>query len=139
MNANTSMLRHAKPSPASPRRAGSRLALVSALAAALALAGCAGTSPAYHRYVMQGQVLSLDGDALVVCIGDRDGAQVGQELTVIRHIARTGGAPKAVVSGFRREQVGTARIAEVFDEHYARAQVLSGRLKVNDVVELARR
>lgn len=139
MNANASMLRHAKPSPASPRRAGSRVALVSALVAALALAGCAGTSPAYHRYVMQGQVLSLDGDTLVVCIGDRDGAQVGQELTVIRHVAKTGGAPKAVASGYRREQVGTARIAEVFDDHYARAQVLSGRLKVNDVVELARR
>lgn len=139
MNANTSILRHAKPSPASPHHPGPRLALAAVLAAALALTGCAGTSPTYHRYLMQGQVLSLDGDAMVVCIGDRDGAQVGQELTVIRHVAKTGGPPKAVASGFRREQVGTARIAEVFDEHYARAQVLSGRLKVNDVVELANR
>jgi hypothetical protein len=113
--------------------------LAAALAVAVALAGCASTSPTYHRYMMQGQVLSLDGDALVVCIGDRDGAEVGQVLTVIRHVPKTGGAPKAVASGFRREQVGTARIAEVFDEHYARAQVLSGRLEVNDMVELARR
>jgi len=113
-----------------------RLALGIVLAGLLSLAGCAGTSPAYHRYVMQGQVLSMEGDSLVVCIGERDGAQVGQELTVVRHVRKTGGAPKATVAGFRREPVGTARIAEVFDEHYARAQILKGRPQVNDVVEL---
>ena len=124
------------PSP-SARRMQSRLALGAALAGLL-LAGCASTSPAYHRYLMQGQVLSVEGDSLVVCIGERDGAQVGQDLAVVRHV-RQPGTPKAAGPDFRREPIGTARIAEVFDEHYARAQVLNGNPQINDVVELDRK
>lgn len=115
----------------------SGLALGAALAALL-LAGCASTSPAYHQYLMQGQILSVEGDSLVVCIGERDGARVGQELAVVRHVRRPG-ASKVVRPDFRREPIGKARIAEVFDEHYARAQVLNGNPQINDMVELDRK
>lgn len=111
--------------------------LLLAASSALLLAACAGTSPAYHRYVMKGQVLSVQDDSLTVCIGTPDGAEVGQELDLVRHV-RKHGSPKAAGSGFRLETVGRVRIAMVFDEHYAKAQVLKGRPRVHDLVELDR-
>ena len=106
--------------------------------ATLLLSGCATSSPAYHSYVMQGQVLSIDGANLSVCVGERDGAKVGQVLDVVRHIPRTS-SPKATTPAFRREDVGTVRIVTLFDEHYATAVVVSGQPQVNDTVEFERR
>jgi hypothetical protein len=108
-----------------------------ALVAPLALAACA-SSPTYHRVVMQGQVLGVSNDSLTVCIGSRDGAEVGQTLDVIRHVPQSP-TPKQAAPGFRRERVGTVRIASIFDEHYAKAAVVDGHPAVNDVVELERR
>jgi hypothetical protein len=109
-----------------------------ALAASLALGGCATDSPAYHRIVMQGQVLSMDGNTLTVCVGDEEGARVGQVLDVVRHVPRTG-APKATGPSYRREPVGSARIDTLFDGHYATAVVVSGQPRINDTVEFERR
>jgi hypothetical protein len=100
----------------------------------LALTACASTSQVNHS-AMRGQVLSLDNDELVICIGERDGAQAGQILQLVRHVPQR--MPKAR-SGFRRESIGQVRIIEVFDEHYANAAVLKGQPRVADVVELAR-
>lgn len=109
--------------------------LLLAASSALLLAACAGTSPAYHRYVMKGQVLSVQDDSLTVCIGTPDGAEVGQELALLRNM-RTHGSIKAAGPAFRREPIGRVRIAMVFDEHYAKAQILKGRPRVDDIVEL---
>lgn len=87
-----------------------------------------------HTTVMQGQVLSVDRTDLVLCIGTRDGATVGQVLDVVRHLP-VSRAPKAK-HGFRRETVGKVRIAELFDEHYSRAEIVDGAPRVNDTVEL---
>ncbi len=103
----------------------------------IALSGCATTSPAHHRYMMQGQVLSVDGRTLTVCIGDRDGAQVGQVLDVVRHVQRPS-SPKSSTPIFGREDVGVVRIASILDEHYSTAEVLKGDPKINDAVELER-
>lgn len=108
-----------------------------ALAASLVLGGCATDSAAYHRLVMQGQVLSMDGNTLTVCVGDEEGAKVGQVLDVVRHVPRTG-APKATGPSYRREPVGSARVETLFDGHYATAVVVSGRPQVNDTVEFER-
>jgi hypothetical protein len=107
------------------------------IALVLALSGCATSSPAHHRYVMQGQVLSVAGNRVDVCVGERDGAVVGQVIEVIRHVPRTA-SPKASGPSFRREDVGAVRVVEVFDEHYATAEIVSGRPQVNDSVELHR-
>ncbi|MFA6985762.1 MAG: hypothetical protein WC213_06110 [Arenimonas sp.] len=112
-----------------------RMILGATLLSALLLAGCASTSPAYHQIVMQGQILSVASDTLVVCIGERDGAKVGQELAVVRHVPQPA-ASKAAGPGFRRAPVGQVRITTVFDDHYASARIISGRPQVNDVVEL---
>ena len=101
-------------------------------------AGCASTSPAHHKILMQGQVVSVDGNSIVVCLGEQDGARVGHELPVVRHVHRRA-ASKAPGSGFQRKPIGTARIDAVFDAQYARAQTLTGNLQVNDMVELERK
>jgi hypothetical protein len=89
-----------------------------------------------HSTIMRGHVLEADGSDVVICIGSNDGAVVGQELKVIRHTrAKTG--PKAI-GQFRRSMVGTIRIDEIVDGHYAEATVVSGEAKVLDSVELER-
>lgn len=102
------------------------------LVAATALAGCAGDSAIRHQF-MQGQVLSVDANEIVVCIGKRDGAHDGQVLNVIRHLAEI-----AVVEGapFSRAQVGQVRIVDVYDDHYAHASIVTGEAKTGDMVEL---
>ena len=115
------------------------LALVGALAFSFALPGVASASEGgfRHSVLMRGQVLEKDAETLVVCVGQADGAQVGQVLDVIRHKRRIrhsrAGGPR-----YRRENVGQVRIVELFDDHYAEAEVVSGSPKVNDTVELVR-
>ena len=104
----------------------------------LVISGCATNSPANHKYLMQGQVLSVTGDSLVVCIGEQGGAKVGDELSIVRHVILPSGSGKVPSPGFSREPIGTLRIKSVFDEHYSRADVLSGSPQVNDSVELTR-
>ena len=106
---------------------------------ALALA-CAGTASAEgpglrHEWIMRGQVLDADASGLVVCVGERDGAAVGQELDVVRHVRVAGGSKKAGPR-YKRESVGRVRITGLFDEHYAEATVVTGSPRANDTVEL---
>lgn len=115
----------------------SRRSVIAALGGLL-LAGSVNAGPVYHKLVMQGQVLSVDGNALVVCIGKSDGAEVGQELNLVRHV-RDSASPKAGGPGFRREAIGKVRIAKIFNEHYASAEVVQGSARENDMVELERK
>src|SRR3546814_16146041 len=66
------------------------LALVGALAFSFALPGVASASEGgfRHNVLMRGQVLERGDETLVVCVGQADGAQVGQVLDVIRHKRR---------------------------------------------------
>jgi hypothetical protein len=89
-----------------------------------------------HKYLMRGQVLEVENKSAVVCIGTADGAQVGQEMDVVRH-ERSQIPPKATGPNFQREKVGTVRISRIFDEHYAEAAVLEGDIRPHDMVEAA--
>lgn len=91
-----------------------------------------------HKYLMRGQVLEVEDKSLVLCIGTADGAEVGQELDVVRH-ERSQTPPKAAGPNFRRERVGKVRITRIFDEHYAEANVLEGDVRPHDMVEAAAR
>ena len=120
-----------------PRRWYAALALAALFAFALPGVASASEGGFRHNVLMRGQVLEKQDETLVVCVGQADGAQVGQVLDVIRHKrrirhSRTGG-PR-----YRRENVGQVRIVELFDGHYAEAEVISGSPKVNDTVELVR-
>ena len=98
------------------------------------LSACATNSPTRH-YFMQGQVLSVQEQSVELCVGTAHGAEVGQVLSVYRNEqVRT--APKAAKGGFKRVPMGQVRIIEVFDEHYARAEIVSGEVHANDMAEL---
>lgn len=105
------------------------------LLGAIAVSGCATDSPAYHNYVMQGQVLSVDNNTLTVCVGEHEGARVGQVFDVVRHVPRPS-SPKTTAPTFSRQEIGKVRIASLYDDHYATAVVLDGSPQVNDEVIL---
>ena len=95
-------------------------------------AGCAGSQKAYHGAIMRGTVLEASGkDDVYLCVGSRDGAKVGQELNVYRFKQATGAK-----SRWKRERSGRIKITEIVDEHFARAAVVSGSIKPNEVAEL---
>ena len=97
----------------------------------------AGETSFKHEYMMRGQILEIETGSVVVCIGKKDGAEVGQVLDVVRHV-RTPDHAKNSGPRFRRQEIGTVKITSVFDEHYATAQVVKGSPKLNDTVELER-
>jgi hypothetical protein len=109
-------------------------ALVSLLLLTALLAACASTGAAYHRYVMRGLVVEVADRDVSICIGSRDGAKVGQQLEAFR-IEKHGVGPKGQPT-FERHRTGVVQIAEIFDEHFARATVISGEVKEGNVVEL---
>ena len=114
-----------------------RTLLVTVLATSAALTGCV-EGGIRHGFIMRGQVLDVENGVATVCIGTKDGAKVGQVLEVER-VTRVYGSPKSGASTYSRSEVGQVKISELFDEHYARAKILSGSPSVNDVVELTSR
>jgi hypothetical protein len=84
---------------------------------------------------MRGQILDVNQNTAYLCIGSRDGARAGQEFSVYK-FERIFSNPKMQVPSFKREETGTVKITEIVDEHYAKASILNGDVKVNYVVEL---
>ncbi len=101
----------------------------------LSLSACSSLQGAGHKYLMRGQVVEVSGSEAVVCVGSRDGARVSQELTAYKMVSTNTGSPKTPTR-WVKTKVGTVRIVQVVDEHFATAQVVSGDVQVNNVVEL---
>ncbi len=68
-----------------PRRWYAALAMAALFAFALPGVASASEGGFRHNVLMRGQVLEKQNETLVVCVGQADGAQVGQVLDVIRH------------------------------------------------------
>ncbi len=97
------------------------------------LTACAG-SPIFHKAFMRGQVVGVEGNEVVLCIGSKDGAQVDQTLKVYRIVNEN--ATEEGGDLFKRDYIGEVVIGSIVDEHFARASVNSGDVKLHDVVEL---
>lgn len=102
--------------------------------AAAAATGCASTQ-AYHSTIMRGSILESSAGEVYLCIGTRDGATAGQELTVVEYVKQPLAGPRSGPP-FRRQVTGKVRITEVVDEHFARAKVIGGEAAVGATVEL---
>jgi len=102
---------------------------------AVALSGCVSEN-VRHGWIMRGQVLALDNGVATVCVGTRDGAKVGQVLEVQHVTFQATSNAHAASPTISRSDAGRVKITELFDEHYARAQIVSGNPAVNDVVEV---
>jgi len=103
--------------------------------ALMSLSACSSLQRVGHEYLMSGQVVEVSGNEVVLCIGSGDGAKVSQELTAYKLVPTNAGGPKNATR-WERVKVGSVRVAQVIDEHFAKAQVTSGEVKVHDVVEL---
>ena len=102
----------------------------------IAAAGCATMETVGHKYMMKGQILEVSDGEAYLCIGSAEGAKAGQEFLVYRHLKLPSTGSKQASPSYKREQVGSVKITQVVDEHYARANIISGNIKVNDVAEL---
>ncbi|MBI5593574.1 MAG: hypothetical protein HY881_24240 [Deltaproteobacteria bacterium] len=98
------------------------------------ITSCASVETARHEYIMRGQVLESTRDGIYLCIGSADGAEVGQEFKVYKFERMQDLKP--MQPNYKREETGTVKITEIVDEHYAKAKVLTGEVKVNYLVEL---
>ncbi|HEX8412952.1 MAG TPA: hypothetical protein VF637_03585 [Sphingomicrobium sp.] len=88
-----------------------------------------------HTFFMRGSVVNVDG-GVVVCVGKIDGAQNGQILNVYRNVYRRGRRNDA---SFTRTSIGTVRVGTAVNDHFSNVSVVTGDVKVNDIVELERR
>jgi hypothetical protein len=114
-------------------------AMAVALTAAILFAGCASFRTAHHKYVMRGTILMTTGNEVYLCIGSRDGAQVGQKFDVYKLVAEGANQPgKGGVSGpkFRKDKTGTIKITQIVNEHFARADIIYGTAQKDYVAEL---
>ncbi len=115
-----------------------KFGIVGALLALLLLAatGCASLQTVEHQYIMRGQVLDVTGDMASICIGTQDGAKVGQDLSVYKFVKEGYLTTKNQIPYFKKEKTGVVKIVDIFDEHYSHAKIISGSVKVHDLVEL---
>jgi predicted small secreted protein len=100
-------------------------------------AGCATMQSAGHKYMMKGQILDVSDGVAYLCIGSAEGAKEGQEFPVYRYVRLPYSGAKQATPSYKREEVGAVKITQVVEEHYARADILRGDIKTNDVAELS--
>lgn len=111
---------------------------VAAILACLALlAGCSSMDNVRHEYLMRGQVVEVTGKDAVICVGSKDGASAGQVLSAYRIAPASGGGSAKSPAKWERVSVGSVRISQVIDEHFARAEITAGEVQVNNLVELS--
>lgn len=107
--------------------------------AMVVVSACASIAPGIGRpTVTPGSVTEHQGGQVVFCTGQPGGAIAGQELLVVERTRRPlqPSNPSGAVRAERRT-VGSVRVVELVDGHYARAQVVSGVARRGAVVELA--
>jgi hypothetical protein len=88
----------------------------------------------YHEDLMAGQVVRADANQVVLCIGSEGSAEEGMTFNAF-HITSDGSITGDDFT-YSRTLAGTVVITEIIDRHFARAEVMSGNIQKNDMVEL---
>ena len=96
------------------------------------LTACAG-SQFYHENFMNGQVVDVKSNQVIVCVGNSDGAEIGQLLDVYRVEYEVG--TQEGDDGFRRVYMGELKVDAIVDKHFAKATISKGNVKKHDMVE----
>lgn len=97
------------------------------------LVACA-ANPFFHKNILRGQIVGLNEDEIVICVGSEDGAEQGQALSVYRVVYKQ--ASPEGYGEFSRKYIGEISIVSIIGEHFARASVVSGNISKHDIVEL---
>jgi hypothetical protein len=101
------------------------------------MAGCSKMDSARHEVLMKGQILEVTDNSAYLCIGSKDGAEVGDQFVVYKFTRVANPDSKyAAHPHYEREQVGKIKITEIVDEHMAKANIVAGEVKPNYFVEL---
>jgi hypothetical protein len=103
----------------------------------ITMTGCSKMESARHEVLMKGQILEVTDNSAYLCIGSKDGAEVGDQFVVYKFTRAVNPDSKdAPHPQYDREQVGKIKITEIVDGHMAKAKILSGEVKPNYFVEL---
>ncbi|MBL8019383.1 MAG: hypothetical protein JNM27_06940 [Leptospirales bacterium] len=87
-----------------------------------------------HHFFMRGNVLEKNGAEVYLCIGSKDNARVGQVLEIIR--VESTPPIKGNTPNFKRIKIGTVKLTQIVDEHFAKATIQSGNVQVGQIAEL---
>ena len=101
------------------------------------MAGCSRLESERHKILMKGQILEVTDNSAYLCIGSKDGAEVGDQFAVYKFTRVEN--PDSKYAGqpyYKRDEVGKIKITEIVHEHMAKANIVSGEVKPNYFVEL---
>ena len=105
--------------------------IVSIVFLAALMVACS-SSPFYHKVFMRGQIVDVDDDQVVFCIGEETGASIGEEFDAYRYtyvgVVQEGGESYDV------EKVGTVTVRHLVDEHFAKGVISSGEVTKYDIL-----
>lgn len=92
---------------------------------------------AKHEILMKGQILEVTNNSVYLCIGSKDGAEVGDQFIVYKFTRAVNPDSKyAEDPTFKKEEVGRIKITKIVDEHMAKAHILTGEIHPGYLVEL---
>jgi hypothetical protein len=103
------------------------------ISVAVLIAACS-SAPLYHNKIMTGQVVYVEGDKVVVCIGSADGAEPGLVLDVFK--VEYSGSMEDGTDNYNKKAVGEIQIDSIIDEHFSRGYIVKGKVGPNNVAEL---
>ncbi len=109
--------------------------LLTVVVGALFVSACS-QSPFYHEHIMRGHVLNVNDQEARVCIGEKDGAKINDELEVFRVVVT--GEDDSGLEVYDREPVGKVKITRITGDHFAVASIIEGKVGKHDIVELSR-
>lgn len=111
-----------------------QIAKITLILAMVGLLGACSTSSIYHESLMRGQVVQVEEDQVVVCIGNEKGAKPGMSFDVFEVVYE--GTIMEGTDSYRLEKVGGIEVQSIVDNHFARARITSGKVERNNVIEL---
>ena len=96
-----------------------------------ALMGACSSSPFYHKVFMRGQVVGVDGDQVVFCIGTETGASIGEEFVAHRYTYEDYHEDGEYYDTI---EVGSVVVREIVNVHFAKGVISSGEVTKYDIL-----
>lgn len=96
-----------------------------------ALMGACSSSPFYHKVFMRGQIVGVDDDQVVFCIGEETGASIGEEFVAYRYTYED---YYDDAEYYDIIEVGTVVVREIVNEHFAKGVISSGEVTKYDIL-----
>lgn len=89
------------------------------------------SSPLYHKVFMRGQVVGVDEDQVVFCIGEDSGASIGEEFVAYRYTYEDFDGDGEYYDTI---EVGSVVVREIVNVHFAKGVISSGDVTKYDIL-----